>query len=114
MGSRNPGRLCGISGLTGFGRSHTAMDIKTMAIGHATALEIRPNEVAPSEYCRTLDASPTTFSAIPVARRIHGARRVPERTAKPPTIRPKSSASPIGRARLTTVPMAVALDCRTP
>ena len=82
--------------MTGAGRIQTAMDMSTMAMGHATALANSPNAVAPREVGSTLEASPTTLMARPVASRIHGSFRLPESTAKPPAINPRSRASPIG------------------
>jgi hypothetical protein len=103
-----------VTGLGGLVRSHTTEAISTMAIGQAMALTSIPIRVAPNEPCRKFDESPKTLRAVPVASRIQGALLRPGRMANPPTMRPRSSESPMGRARLTTaaVPLSEEDPCR--
>ena len=72
------------------------MDISMMAVGQAMALRTKPNSVAPNECWRRFEESPKTLRDMPIARRIHGALWWPDRAANPPTISPRSNASPMG------------------
>ena len=88
--------LGAVSGFDGRTRNQTAMAISTVAVGQAIAFRMKPTRVAPKEFCNRLDVSPTTLRVMPLASRSQGARRLPGRTAQPPTTRLRSRRSPIG------------------
>src|SRR5450759_1959041 len=95
-GSTNPVGLWCANGLEAPGRSHTAMDIRRMEIGHATALTAEPTRVAPTDDPNKADVSPAMLTAIPAARSNHGAFLLPDSIAVPPTTRKRSKRSAIG------------------
>ena len=89
MGRENPVGLGAVSGFDGRTRSQTAMAISNVAVGQAMALTMNPARVAPKEFCNKLAVSPMTLRVMPLASRSQGVRRLPGRTAHPPTTRPR-------------------------
>jgi hypothetical protein len=82
------------------------MDINRNEPGHATVSKRVPTCDDPIVEENRLNVSPTVFNAQAPAMRSQGVRRLPRRTAVPPTTSASNSRSPIGYATLTAADRA--------
>src|ERR1700722_9562523 len=95
-GRPNPVSLVESTRSEGRGRTHTAADMTSVAVGHASALTNAPGRDAANDVEKRLIESPATTIVRPAASGIHTALRDPGSKALPPTTSPSNTKSPMG------------------